>query len=147
MSTYANFTCSIASFSPRSHCCQCGSPYDIMPRITLDTFSPDFPRRAVVLRVREIRSKHTEVRSQTIGNPFGNSRGGHSCDQVRSGTRKSEATLDSFEPLYASLLGSFALKQGTKCVGHNVKKAQGRQLCLTHLELMWIYNQFQSANK
>ena len=38
--------------------------------------------------------------SLTVGNPFGYSGGGHSCDFVRSGTRESGVPPDSSELLY-----------------------------------------------
>lgn len=74
----------------------------------------------MVPRVREILSKYFEVKSHTVGNPFRYSRGGHRCDWVRSGTRKSEATPDSLELLYASPLGMFA------CVRHSMCGSQCR---------------------
>jgi len=38
----------MASCSPRTHGTQRESPYDIIPRIILDTFNPDLPKRTVV---------------------------------------------------------------------------------------------------
>ena len=41
---YAVLMCNIASSSPRSHFCQSGEPYDMHPRIILDTRRPEFPK-------------------------------------------------------------------------------------------------------
>jgi hypothetical protein len=43
----------MASFSPRTHGDQRESPYDIIPRIILDTFNPDLPKRTVVVHIRD----------------------------------------------------------------------------------------------
>ncbi len=68
--------------------------------LILDTFNPDFPRRTVIPRVRKIHSRCFKMQCHTVGNPFCYSRGGHSCDLVRSGTRNYEATPDNYELLY-----------------------------------------------
>ena len=86
--THANFTCSMASFSPRTHCSQRGSPYDIIPRMILDTFNPDFPRRTAIPGVRKIHSKCFKVQSHTVGNSFGDSRGSHNGGLVRRGSMR-----------------------------------------------------------
>ena len=51
----------MASFSPRTQGSNLGSPYDIIPRITLDTFNPELPRRTAVVRVSDYRSTTKDV--------------------------------------------------------------------------------------
>ena len=43
--TNANLICLMASSSGRTQSCHLGEPYDMHPRMILDTFSPEFPRR------------------------------------------------------------------------------------------------------
>ena len=45
--TNANLMCLIASSSGRTQSCHSGEPYDMHPRMILDTFNPEFPRRTV----------------------------------------------------------------------------------------------------
>ena len=93
----------------------------------LETFNPDFPKRTEIPRVREIHSRRFKVRSHTVGNPFDYSGSGHSCDLVR-GTRRSGATLDNCELLYAQddcqALVNGSLEKGAKCVGHEAQTTQ-----------------------
>jgi len=51
----------MASFSPRTQGSHFGSPYDIIPRITLDTFNPEFPRRTVIVHVSDNRSTTKDI--------------------------------------------------------------------------------------
>jgi hypothetical protein len=46
-STHATLMCLIASSSPRTHSCHLGSPYCMVPKMILETLSPDCPRRTV----------------------------------------------------------------------------------------------------
>ena len=109
----------------------------------LDTFNPDFPRRTVIPRVRKIHSRCFKMQCHTVGNPFCYSRGGHSCDLVRSGTRNYEVTPDNYELLYihdlvhdGSALVNDSLEKGRLNVWvtrrNNVKLAHANQLRLTH---------------
>lgn len=68
---HANFTCSMASFSPRTQGSQFGSPYDIIPRITLDTFNPELPRRTVVVHVRDNRTTTKDLLRDGDVVPYG----------------------------------------------------------------------------
>lgn len=45
MCTYAYLICLMASSSSRTQSCQVLRPYCIVPKMILETFSPDFPRR------------------------------------------------------------------------------------------------------
>ena len=51
----------MASCSPRTHDIQRESPYDIIPRIILDTFNPDLPRRTVVVHIRDNPSSAKDI--------------------------------------------------------------------------------------
>lgn len=51
--THANLMCSTPASSPSTQLCQPGSPYDMQPKMSLDTFRPELPRRtAEAIRVR-----------------------------------------------------------------------------------------------
>ena len=43
--THANLMCSIACSSGSTHFCHLGEPYVMVPKMILETLSPDFPRR------------------------------------------------------------------------------------------------------
>ena len=45
LETYAALICSIPSFSPKTHGCHSGEPYCIVPRMILETLSPELPSR------------------------------------------------------------------------------------------------------
>ena len=61
----------MASFSPRTHGDQRESPYDIIPRIILDTFNPDLPKRTVVAHIRDGPSSAKDFPREGYFVPYG----------------------------------------------------------------------------
>ena len=61
----------MASCSPRTHGDQRESPYDIIPRIILDTFNPDLPKRTVVAHIRDDASSPKDFPREGDFVPYG----------------------------------------------------------------------------
>ena len=57
--TYAYLMCLIPSSSGSTQFCQSGEPYDMHPKMIFETFSPEFPRRTMMTRLRFIPAKRS----------------------------------------------------------------------------------------